>query len=70
MKALLEFNLPDEEEEHKNAVNGTAWRGVVQDLDGWLRGKLKYGDTVSKELDEARTQLHSLAQARGLDVHD
>ena len=36
MKATLEFNLPEDTEEFKNAVTGTTWRGVVYDLDQWL----------------------------------
>ena len=69
MKAILEFALPEEHEEHANAVHGTTWRGIVQGMDNYLRDKLKHGKDVSKDLDEARTQLHDLIRAEGLDLY-
>ena len=44
MKATLEFNLPDEQTEHYNAINGTTFRYCLQELDGELRNWLKYGN--------------------------
>lgn len=32
MKAKLQFNLPEEEQEFKDAVNGTLWKIVVQSI--------------------------------------
>ena len=43
MKAILEFNLPEEEQEHKDALDGTAWKLAMWDLDQILRNALKYG---------------------------
>jgi hypothetical protein len=40
MKAILEFNLPEEEKDHLDAVNGTNWKLVVWDIDQLLRNYL------------------------------
>jgi hypothetical protein len=42
-KAILEFNLPEEEEQHKDALEGTAWKVAMWDLDQTLRNATKYG---------------------------
>jgi hypothetical protein len=42
MKATLEFNLPEEAEEHQIAVDGPKWRGVVSDILEELRRDRKY----------------------------
>jgi hypothetical protein len=42
MKATLEFNLPEEAEEHQIAVDGLKWRGVVSDALEELRRDRKY----------------------------
>jgi hypothetical protein len=42
MKATLEFNLPEESEEHQLAVDGIKWRGVVSDILEELRRDRKY----------------------------
>ena len=42
MKAILEFNLPEESEEHQIALDGWKWREVLQLLDqSW-----KYRDDI------------------------
>lgn len=43
MKATLEFNLPEEEQEHLDAVNGTKWKILLMDFDRTLRNYLKHG---------------------------
>jgi len=44
MKAILEFNLPEEQSEHADAINGTQWRCAVQTIDQTLRNRLKHDD--------------------------
>lgn len=43
MKATLEFNLPEEQEAHMDAINGTAWRSAYQDIRNQVRNSIKYG---------------------------
>ena len=43
MKGILEFNLPEEEEEFRVAQDGGAWKSLVWDLNEELRKWQKYG---------------------------
>jgi hypothetical protein len=69
MKAVLEFNLPEEEHEFRTAVDGHKWQLVVTELDSRLRGRLKYYDAslAEKGLVEARALLHELLQEYNLE---
>jgi hypothetical protein len=63
MKAILEFNLPDDESEFRDAVNGGSWKHAMWKVDQELRSRTKYApDTMSdeayKELEEIRDFLH------------
>ena len=49
MKAILEFNLPDEEQEFMEAVNGGMFKHVIWQLDQKLRSNLKYGELSDVE---------------------
>jgi len=71
MKATLEFNLPEEEEEHLDAIHGTDWKLVVWDLDQLLRSYIKYGtDQCEDNKDSAflkiRDELHSIIENKRL----
>jgi hypothetical protein len=72
MKAILEFNLPEEELEHKDALEGTSWKLVAWDLDQLLREYLKYGscdqcqDNKYAAIEHIREQLHGIIETRGL----
>lgn len=41
-KGRLEFNLPEEEPEFLTAINAGSWKGIVWDMDQYLRNKIKY----------------------------
>jgi hypothetical protein len=49
MKAILEFNLPDEQSDFDNAVDGYKWSLVAWELDQHLRSQLKYNDELTEE---------------------
>jgi hypothetical protein len=49
MKAILEFNLPEEESEHSYALAGTDALLVIDDLLNEIRTKLKYDSGQLKE---------------------
>ena len=50
MKGLLEFNLPEEQSEFRDAQNGSGYLGVIQEFDNYLRSVIKYeSDGLSKE---------------------
>jgi hypothetical protein len=69
MKAMLRFTLPQESEEHQLALDGWKWRIVAEEMDNFLRNKLKYED-LTEEDDEiyqsVRDELHSLIDNQGL----
>jgi hypothetical protein len=52
MKATLEFNLPEEQQEHYEAINGGQFRYCLQELDEYLRDWMKHGHSL-KSADEA-----------------
>lgn len=49
MKAILEFDLSEEGEEMRMAIDGHKWLFAMWDLDQWLRNKLKYEDLTEDE---------------------
>lgn len=71
MEATLKFNLPEEQVEFNDAINGAKWQYVVWELDQWLRTNTKYApDSQSGEytnaLVVAREQLHDYLNEEGL----
>ena len=70
-KAILEFNLPEENEEHKVAVNSMGWHLLAYDMDQWLRGKLKHGHefkSADEALEATRDELRRNAYDSGLSL--
>lgn len=49
MKAILEFNLPDEQAEHYCAIKGADMLNVLWELKSELRSMLKYGDLPDQQ---------------------
>ena len=43
MKAVLEFTLPEEQDEHQLAVNAWKWQGAFLEIRELVRQWLKYG---------------------------
>ena len=71
MTATLTFQLPEEQEEFYHAAKGADWRCVLEDMDAYLRGRLKHEELTpdaAKTLDEARQKLHEFLQERGLSL--
>ena len=69
MKAILEFNLPEDEEQFNTASKGMDWALVAWDMDQILRDKLKHGDlfpNTRAELEEIRDTLNEMVIDRGL----
>ncbi len=49
MKAILEFNLPEEQAEHYCAIKGADMLNVLWELKAELRGMLKYGELPKQQ---------------------
>ena len=76
MIAKLEFNLddPDDRAAHKRTVQAFDLYCVVCDFDNYLRGLIKYDETLSEEvveqLDRVRTELYDLLECSGVNLHE
>jgi len=62
MKAILEFDLPEDDYNFKAATQASDWISVVWRFDQWLRSEIKYNDEkyTKKEyllLEKVRQQL-------------
>jgi len=71
MKATLTFNLPQEDHEYSNAVDGSKMRSVLWDLDQWLRAKLKYEELSDDKHDAfkaTRDELRRLLIEENIDL--
>ena len=69
MKAILEFNLPEDEEQFNTASKGMDWALTVWDMDNILRDKLKHGELfphARETLEEVRKTLNEMIIDRGL----
>jgi len=51
MKATLEFNLPEEQDDHAYALSGLDALLVINDLENEIRSKLRYDSGEFKEFD-------------------
>lgn len=66
MKAILEFNLPEEDHEHRLALDGVKWMSVCLDLSEWLRTQAKHADRKTLSVSEVRERLYEEMEGRGL----
>ena len=70
MEAILKFNLPEEQTEFDNDVNGTKWSIVAWKLDQHLRSQLKHNDKLTEKqydaLQEVRDKLWELVNEDSL----
>ena len=72
MKATLEFKLPEEAPEFKDAQEGSSWKVVVEDLFQFLRNETKHGKHSAEEYatyDQVRDFLAAQLEERGLRLY-
>ena len=64
MKAILEFNLPDDQIDFNFATKGDKYYSTLLEMDNWLRGKIKYAENLTNEqyavYEECRNELRDL----------
>ena len=58
MKATLEFNLPEDQEEFKHVYNGFNYYMALVEMDEWLRSEYKYNG--KEEMYEVRNKLREI----------
>jgi hypothetical protein len=73
MKAILEFNLPEDREEFETASNAEKWWSVAWEMNQWLRGQIKYppdemSDDKLEAFEECREKLRELIDEYNLDL--
>jgi D-ribose pyranose/furanose isomerase RbsD len=74
MKATLEFNLPDDQQEYDLANSGMSFWNVLYELDQNLRAKTKYAsdDLPQDKYDayqEVRDMLHELMNENNISLN-
>lgn len=66
MKAILEFSLPEEQEEFENAQKGACYRGQLDEIADTLRRLRKYSDISQKKpeelLEEITTKFYEITK--------
>jgi len=76
MKAILEYNLPEDEQDFKLANNASNWWHVCWEMDQWLRTKYKYmsdGEYNGDKYDayyEARQKLNEFMNDNKVSLDD
>ena len=72
MKAILEFYLPEDEEEYTRARDGASYYSILNELREGLRSKLKYNPPKDKKaydaLNSVYENLFSLANEYGVSL--
>ncbi len=58
MKAILEFDLPEDNTDFQSAINGHNYKSAIWDFDQLLRSEMKY-----KELSEETYQAYKWCRA-------
>jgi len=73
MKAILEFNLPEDQREFEIANQSKDMLCIIDNLEDTLRSYLKYGHqfkTPEEALQAIRTRLHEEINIRRVNIHD
>ena len=72
MKAILEFDLPDDDEYHQLAVKSVDLYFAIYAFEGWLRGLIKYeseGEVYDYDtIESVRKQLYYFLQEHGVSL--
>jgi len=76
MKATLEFNLPEDNDDFKLATKGKDWWNVCWEMDQWLRTQYKYMPDAEYSKDKyetyekCREQLREIMFENGVSLND
>ena len=66
MKAILEFNLPEDKEEFEVASKAMDWSILAWDIDQFIRNKVKYEQDREGVLQLVRNELNFQMEEKGL----
>jgi len=71
MKAILKFNLPEDNHEFTNAVNGAKMKSILWDMKEYFRDELKYQDLNEveyKTIEKASEYFWNLINSENIDL--
>ena len=66
MKAILEFNLPEDKEDFEVASKAMDWALLAWDIDQFMRNKIKYEQDKDGILQLVRDRLNFNMEEKGL----
>ena len=73
MKAILEFNLPEDQPEFNTALQGSDWKHVCWQMDQYLRKTVKYDESISKEdrevYDDMTNEFWTMMKENNVDLY-
>ena len=73
MKAILEFNLPEDQPEFNNALKGGDWKHVCWQMDQLLRKHIKYDEDLKEDevkmLEYVRDEFWKFMNENNLDIY-
>ena len=73
MKAILEFNLPEDKVDFDLALQGSDWKHVCWEMDQYLRKRVKYDEGLTEEQLEAyedmRGELWRMMKENNVDLY-
>jgi hypothetical protein len=58
MKAIIEFDLPNEEHQHKYAINGRKLYDIINEFDSFMKGQIDRAEMLSDEQYELLVSLN------------
>ena len=74
MKAILEFNLPEDQPEFNTAIKGGDWKHVCWQMDQYLRKRVKYDEGLTEEQLEAyedmRGEFWGMMKENNVDLYE
>jgi molecular chaperone GrpE (heat shock protein) len=74
MKVNLIYELPEEIDAYKSAMNGYKFQNVLQTMDNHLRAEIKYNNTLNEEdchlLQTLRDKLHEFLSDEGVTLYE
>jgi len=66
MKAILEFNLPEDQDQFDVATKAMDWSLLVLHIDQFIRNKIKYDQDRDGVLQLVRNELNFQMEEKGL----
>lgn len=73
MKAILEFNLPEDKVDFDLALQGSDWKHVCWQMDQYLRKRVKYDESITEEqrevYEDMRGELWRMMNENNVDLY-